>query len=384
MLPLQNSSTVPTLTIDSGASFVINNSSTFNLYAGIVENYANTTVKGNLFGDAFGPGSIDNEGGGTITNFGTMNQTNIDIGPNSILNNTSGGTIIESFGHTLYDYGAVHNGGKITNNVRGFIMVGSNAVLTNTQTITNYGEITNEGGAMDNSGTITIEANSTTGTSTFDNFAGTINNNGTINIAGTIASLDYASDLTGTIASSFNNFGTFNNGGSLNVKNGLINNGGSLNNWGDAEFFDSVSSSPIALVNGGTINLYGGNFGNGWATIENAGTIRIYAGGGLGVGGPIDNPGAIDNAGKTGMFAGSGSEDSIYNTGSITNYCGGEFSGSPGLLWGNPVITPTPCPVLTTVTAPEFPLGLLAVVSFGTLAAVALLGRIVVRPKRSQ
>jgi hypothetical protein len=205
------------------------------------------------------------------------------------------------------------------------------------------------------SGTLTIgkDAALVTGSgSTFSTESGSITNHGSIVNSGSLTADEIIDNGGGVIISSGKISGYYfvQVGADSTLNNTL---GGAIINTSDRIIYNYGT-----LYNGGTIINSG--YINSNSTITNTGTILNN--------GTINNEGGIlDN-----------------HNGSITNYCGSTINNS-GQITGNPVMATTSCSVVTTtVSAPEFSLGLLAVVSFATLAAVAILGRIVVRSRKSQ
>ena len=228
--------------LDNTISGIIDNSDTITVVSDSSGEIENAGTINNLSGGTISlpSGFVENSSGGTINNFGTMNQE--EISNSGTIDNKAGGII-------TFDDGSIENYATITN--FGTININS-GVFTNFGTIDNSGTININSSALNNdSGIIDNKSGGTINfiDSTSENFS-TITNTGTINI-----------DATSTI----NNYGT------LDTQSGTITNSGTVENFG--------------TIN----NNVGGN------AINNLGTLNINSGGVITGGSPTGSP-SVNNS----------------------------------------------------------------------------------------
>ena len=279
------------------------------MHGGTLANYGTLNNKYQLFSD----GTLTNNSGGMIINGWTM-----EIGAGATVTNKSGGTLdnslqLNNYGtitnesggtlknHTMDNKGTLNNGGTLFNNID----------LTNNF----FGKLTNEsGGTLYNIGTLTNKSYSPMqGVYGLTN-DGTLNNESTLSAGGTLindtkmgnyGTLNNKSgaSLTNNGYGDLDNYGTLNNksGASL-TNNGILGNYGTLNNsgtlTGSGNYIQvcgqtinngSLTQTSIAILGG---SLSGTGTITGAVTIANGATIH-----------PGDSPGTLT---INGPFSSSG------------------------------------------------------------------------------
>jgi fibronectin-binding autotransporter adhesin len=290
---------------DNGGTIANQNHAIFTNTAGVLTNEETGKIvnMGN-FNAATSASTLDNYG--HITNTGSI----VIAGLNSALgqlNNYATGSIENSAGAQMANWGALNNAGVIDNNgtFANFVLV-CNAATCNGYTSTTTGMVTVSGRIVNNAGAI-IYTNSTITVPE----GGRIEDNGTVIVdsGGTITL-----DTGGLIAFDPGGVILLKSGGTISVETGVtLKIYGSVYIFGDLEFFGSV-----AVNNYGTL------------TVESGTTLTV------GSGSTIYNYKTIDN------------EGTVQNQGTIYNECGAMINGG---VSGNQVIYITPCGTSTTTTS---------------------------------
>ena len=306
-------------TLTNSGTLIINQNSGVGITVGLDAELVNSGTI-NIGNTGSGTGISINSG--TFTNTGTGTITLNNIGSNDAINVFANGTIVNSGTITVSNSGGTFG-----------IVISSNSSLTNSETMTvsNSGDFST-GIIILTTGTLTNSASGTMtvsniGNNGVHNFDGTLDNSGIIIVSN---SGDSSLGIENAGNANITNSGTLtvNNTAGIGIGNfasATINNGGSIIEIGaGASLFNH---GLVANANTGIINVYG-NFSNLLgAEVDNGGEITIFSGG------------EVDNT------AGA-----INNDGTITEKCGGIYSGTAPV--GNLVIVESCDSTAPIVTVP--------------------------------
>ncbi len=260
----------------NNSGILTNISNNFTILDAGLENYG----KFNNYGMVHNEGGITNNSGGSLTNYGTINNLiAAAITNHGMLLNTAGGTINNIGTSQLFNYGTLINAGTLNNsdselynygilNSSGKLFSSADENSLGPNTLGNYG-------TLNNSGTLT---NACVGPFFFPT-SSTLNNYGTLSNAGTLINTPGS---TPSSVSTINNSGTLNNRGTI-INDGMINNTGTFRNSGVV----TISSTGLFTTNTNYTQMGGKTFVNGTLTATGPAIVDIHAGI-LGGGGTIN------------------------------------------------------------------------------------------------
>jgi hypothetical protein len=219
---------------------------------------------------------ITNNSGGSLTNYGTINNITAGIINHGTLLNTAGGTINNIAMAGLSNYGMLANAGTLNSDSR----LNNYGTLNNSGTLFSSGDDTGLGpntlnnyGTLNNSGTLT-----NTCAVPFSN-SSTLNNYGTLNNSGTLLNTPASTFFS---VSTINNSGTINNRGTITNADTIINNGTFTNSG-----FVNITSTGLFTTSTNYKQTAGQTFVNGTLTATGPAIVDIHAGI-LGGGGTIN------------------------------------------------------------------------------------------------
>jgi PEP-CTERM motif len=276
----------------SGATITVSSPNASNSYA--FENNGTINITSAATLTNWAPGTLTNNSGGVLSNYGTLNGSY-----------TSGGQI-----GTLTNAGTLYNYGTLNTHTGGFDPSAGGTTLNNSGTlINNAGAILNVSyqDMLENHGTLTSSGTLNISTSSELDSYGTFTNSGTVAVAG---GLWNGGTLTNSGTITLDSY----NGGSL-ANHGILNNssGGTLNINSGTTMTSGGTTSGGTLNNSGTLNVAG--MLDGANTINNAGILNVS--GTMQMQGTFTNSGALTIT-NSGSYFSAGYGTSFTQTGGST------------------------------------------------------------------